>query len=164
MALHSITSSARARIDGGMARPSALAVFMLTVRSILVGCSTGRSAGSAPHVESLTCGPTRSTVHESLLRVERRLSKRSNKKRAIRCRIARLAVVALKQKDQVMAFETLVRTLLILPPTLPIATIEATAIRDAISVYSMAVAPLVLFIKERMKVIMRQLLNVFDVH
>jgi predicted ATPase len=46
--IYSITSSARARIDGGIVRPSALAVFRLTIKSNLVGCSTGRSAGLAP--------------------------------------------------------------------------------------------------------------------
>src|SRR6516225_11280607 len=45
---HSITSSARARIEGGMVRPSALAVFRLTTSSNVVGCWTGRSAGLAP--------------------------------------------------------------------------------------------------------------------
>jgi MFS family permease len=46
--LHSITSSARARIDGGMVRPSAFAVFRLMTSSNVVGCSTGSSAGRAP--------------------------------------------------------------------------------------------------------------------
>jgi len=45
---YSITSSARARIAGGMLSPSAFAVFMLMTSSKLVGCSTGRSAGLAP--------------------------------------------------------------------------------------------------------------------
>ena len=45
---HSITSSARARIDGGIVRPSALAVFILMTISMVVGCKTGRSAGLAP--------------------------------------------------------------------------------------------------------------------
>src|SRR5262249_27331009 len=45
---HSMTSSARARIDGGIVRPSALAVFRLTTSSKVVGCWTGRSAGLAP--------------------------------------------------------------------------------------------------------------------
>src|SRR5262249_27492942 len=45
---HSITSSARASIAGGMVRPSALAVFGLISSSYLDACSTGRSAGSAP--------------------------------------------------------------------------------------------------------------------
>ena len=45
---HSITSSARARIDGGTVRPRALAVFRLTTSSNFVGCWTGRSAGLAP--------------------------------------------------------------------------------------------------------------------
>src|SRR5262249_6483504 len=45
---HSITSSARARREGGTVRPSALAVVRLMTRSNLVGCSTGRSAGFAP--------------------------------------------------------------------------------------------------------------------
>src|SRR6516164_2868520 len=45
---HSMTSSARARIDWGIVRPSALAVLRLTTSSNLVACSTGRSAGLAP--------------------------------------------------------------------------------------------------------------------
>src|SRR4030088_2904581 len=45
---YSITSSARRRIDGGMVRPSALAVLRLTPSSNLIGCCTGRSAGFAP--------------------------------------------------------------------------------------------------------------------
>src|SRR5262249_25416888 len=47
-AFHSITSSARASRVGGMSRPSALAVVMLTMRSNFVGCSIGRSPGFAP--------------------------------------------------------------------------------------------------------------------
>src|SRR5262245_1540537 len=35
---HSITSSARANIDGGTSRPSVLAVLMLTTSSNFVGC------------------------------------------------------------------------------------------------------------------------------
>jgi hypothetical protein len=45
---HSITSSARPRSEGGTVRPSALAVLRLTIRSNLVGCWIGRSAGFAP--------------------------------------------------------------------------------------------------------------------
>ena len=45
---HSITSSARSRIDWGMVRPSAFAVLRLITSSNLVGCSTGRSAGFVP--------------------------------------------------------------------------------------------------------------------
>jgi hypothetical protein len=45
---HSITSSARARINGGIVRPSALAVLRLTTSSNVVGCWTGRSAGFSP--------------------------------------------------------------------------------------------------------------------
>src|SRR5262249_25566620 len=45
---HSMTSSARARIDGGTVGPSAVAVFKLMTSSNLVGCSIGRSAGSTP--------------------------------------------------------------------------------------------------------------------
>ena len=48
MGAHSMTSSARARIEGGIARPSALAVLRLTTSSKLVDCWTGRSAGLAP--------------------------------------------------------------------------------------------------------------------
>jgi hypothetical protein len=43
-----MTSSARARIDGGIVRPSALAVFRLITSSNFVGCWTGKSAGLAP--------------------------------------------------------------------------------------------------------------------
>src|SRR5207244_8241888 len=45
---HSITSSARNRIDVGTVTPSDLAVLRLTTNSNLVGCSTGKSAGAAP--------------------------------------------------------------------------------------------------------------------
>src|SRR5215472_16764593 len=45
---YSMTSSARARIDGGIASPNPRAAFKLTIRSNLVGCSTGRSAGFVP--------------------------------------------------------------------------------------------------------------------
>ena len=44
---YSMTSSARARIDGGTVNPSAFAVFRLTTNSNIVGCWTGRSAGLA---------------------------------------------------------------------------------------------------------------------
>src|SRR5215467_10786247 len=45
---HSITSSARASSDGGTSMPSALAVVRLMIRSNLLGCSTGISAGFVP--------------------------------------------------------------------------------------------------------------------
>ena len=45
---YSITSSARASSVGGTVRPSALAILRLMVRSNLVGCSIGMSAGFAP--------------------------------------------------------------------------------------------------------------------
>src|SRR5262245_25674595 len=47
-ALHSITSSARTRIDVGTSRPSALAVLRLMISSTLVACWTGKSAGFSP--------------------------------------------------------------------------------------------------------------------
>ena len=46
--LHSITSSARSKIDVGTSMPSALAVLRLTAVSNFVGCSTGNSAGLSP--------------------------------------------------------------------------------------------------------------------
>src|SRR5262249_51121175 len=46
--LHSITSSARSRIDVGSSMPITLAVLRLTISSNFVACSTGRSAGFAP--------------------------------------------------------------------------------------------------------------------
>jgi hypothetical protein len=57
--LYSITWSARASIDGGMVRPSALAVFKLITNSNFVGCSTGRSAGFAPFKILSTYGAAR---------------------------------------------------------------------------------------------------------
>src|SRR5579872_1423564 len=48
-----------------------------------------------------------------------------------------------------MALATLLSTPLTLVPTLPIAAMAATAIREAISVYSMAVAPFSFFIRRR---------------
>src|SRR5258707_4139564 len=45
---YSITSSARARSDGGISRPSALARIKLMTKSNLVDCITGRSVGLAP--------------------------------------------------------------------------------------------------------------------
>ena len=45
---HSITSSARARIEGGIASPRAPAVFRLTENLKWVGCSSGSSPGGAP--------------------------------------------------------------------------------------------------------------------
>src|SRR5262249_46000533 len=47
-AFHSITSSARSRIDGGTARPSAFAVLRFTTISNFVGNCTGRSPGFSP--------------------------------------------------------------------------------------------------------------------
>ena len=46
--LYSITASARASSVGGTVMPSALAVFMLRLRSSLVDCSTGSSPGFSP--------------------------------------------------------------------------------------------------------------------
>src|SRR6267378_5119289 len=45
---YSITSSARASREGGIVRPSALAVLRLMTSSNRVDCATGRSAGLAP--------------------------------------------------------------------------------------------------------------------
>jgi hypothetical protein len=45
---HSITSSARATIHGGTARPNALVVLRLMASSKVRGSCTGRSAGLSP--------------------------------------------------------------------------------------------------------------------
>jgi hypothetical protein len=45
---HSITSSARARSDGGTSKPSAFAVFRLIRNVNFVGCSMGKSLGLVP--------------------------------------------------------------------------------------------------------------------
>src|SRR5215467_11159826 len=50
--VYRITSSARASSDGGIVRPSALAVLRLMTSSNVVGCSTGRSLGLAPRILS----------------------------------------------------------------------------------------------------------------
>jgi hypothetical protein len=47
-ALHSITSSACTRTDGGIVRPSAFAVLRLMTSSNFVGWTTGKSAGLVP--------------------------------------------------------------------------------------------------------------------
>src|SRR5262249_24922411 len=47
-AVHSITSSARASTEEGIARPSAFAALRLTTSSYLVGACTCRSAGFPP--------------------------------------------------------------------------------------------------------------------
>src|SRR5262245_37966513 len=56
---HSITSSTLARIAGGIARPSALAVLRFTTNSNFVGSSTGKSAGLAPFSNLSTKVPAR---------------------------------------------------------------------------------------------------------
>jgi hypothetical protein len=43
-----MTSSARARIEGGTVRPSSFDVLRFTTASNRVGCWTGRSAGFSP--------------------------------------------------------------------------------------------------------------------
>jgi hypothetical protein len=45
---YSITSSAMARMPGGILRPSAWAVLRLMTKSNLLDCTTGRSAGFWP--------------------------------------------------------------------------------------------------------------------
>jgi hypothetical protein len=68
-ATHSITRSARCRSDGGIVRPSALAILRLMTSPNLVGCSMGRSPGFVPlrilstHPEPLRAG--RSALAES---------------------------------------------------------------------------------------------------
>src|SRR5215472_5971859 len=62
---HSITSSARASSDGGIVRPSALAVIRLITRSNLVGCSTGKLAGFAPRRILSTKSPARRNSSET---------------------------------------------------------------------------------------------------
>jgi len=47
-AVHSITLSARSRIESGILMPSAFAALRLMNSSNVVGCSTGRSPGFAP--------------------------------------------------------------------------------------------------------------------
>ena len=70
MASYSITSSARSRNDSGICRPIALAVWALTRKSNLVGCSTGKVTGSGTLknlVDEARCAP----VHVLVARPER---------------------------------------------------------------------------------------------
>src|SRR5204862_1115282 len=57
--------------------------------------------------------------------------------------------LSLPAQNQVILLATLLSTPLTLVPTLPMATMAATAISEAISVYSMAVAPWSFFISLR---------------
>ncbi len=63
--IHSITSSARTRMDCGIVMPRALAVLRLTTSSNRVGCSTGKSAGLAP----LNILPTKCAARRQISRV-----------------------------------------------------------------------------------------------
>src|SRR6516165_1705553 len=56
---YSITSSARSSIDGGMARPSALAVLRFTTISNFVGNCTGRSPRAAQNAIHVGGGATK---------------------------------------------------------------------------------------------------------
>ena len=63
--------------------------------------------------------------------------------------VAELVEAECKARSQVIELETLPNTLLTLPPTVRIDAMAATAIREAISVYSIAVAPCSFFINLR---------------
>ena len=65
--VHSITWSARPRRGSGTARPSALAVLRLMVRSTLVACCTGSSAGFSPLRTRPVYSPTRRYASIKLL-------------------------------------------------------------------------------------------------
>jgi len=60
--VHSITLSARRRIDCGIVTPSAFAVLRLITSSNVVGCSTGISAGFLPSRTMPTCSAARRKV------------------------------------------------------------------------------------------------------
>src|SRR5262249_59651200 len=65
-ALHSITSSARKRIDVGNTIPKLLAVFRLMTSSNVVGNSAGSSAGLAPRsILATRAAPCRKVLSES---------------------------------------------------------------------------------------------------
>src|SRR5262245_43719421 len=63
---HSMTWSARPSTDCGIFRPRALAVWRLTTRSNLVGCSMGKSPGFAPFKIFATCPPARRSTSKVL--------------------------------------------------------------------------------------------------
>ena len=90
-----------------------------------------------------SCFPSREPANCSLPN----LTRRAKTKRAASCPAARFAFQS--RRDQVMWFATLLSTLLTLPPTEVMAAIAATEISEAISTYSMAVAPCSFFINLR---------------
>ena len=61
-----MTSSALARIDGGIVSPSALAVFRSMTSSKIVDSWTGKSTGLPPATIRLKC-PRRAKVREGLV-------------------------------------------------------------------------------------------------
>jgi hypothetical protein len=68
IALYSMTSSARASSEGGTVRFSDFAVLRLMLRSNLLGCSIGRSAGLAPRkIRSTYVAPRRNSSLKSVL-------------------------------------------------------------------------------------------------
>jgi hypothetical protein len=86
---HRITSSARSRIDSGIAMPSAFAVLRLTTSSYCVGCSIGRSAGLAPfRILSTYCAERRNKSpkfgpHRTSMRLHRRSQSRKRRWRVL---------------------------------------------------------------------------------
>src|SRR5262244_1287057 len=72
-------------------------------------------------------------------------SNRGSRGRSTHCWIARIETVQRLGRFQDIAFDTLLSTLLTLPPTVRIEAMAATAINEAISVYSIAVAPSAFF-------------------
>src|SRR5476649_745181 len=101
-------------------------------------------SGRSPHSYILASPPSR-TWHFGIGR--RHLFATSRGGRSVSRSTAPL--VSPEPENQVIALETLVSTLVSLPPTLFIAVMAATAISEAISVYSMAVAPRSFFMSLR---------------
>ena len=63
---YSMTWSARPSTDGGIVRPSALAVLRLMISASLDGCSTGNSPGFAPFKIFATYPPARRWISKEL--------------------------------------------------------------------------------------------------
>src|SRR5262249_13826310 len=62
---HSITSSARSKIDCGTVRPSPVAVLRLILSSTFVDCCTGKSAGFSPLIMRPAYIPARRKASET---------------------------------------------------------------------------------------------------
>ena len=67
--VHSITWPAEASNDGGIVRPSALAVLRLTANSNLVGCWIGSSPGLAPFEDAVDVARCKAALFDIIVTI-----------------------------------------------------------------------------------------------